>query len=243
MVNSAYLTLMQGLFPQQCLLCGLPSHNPLPLCAGCKGDLQANKRCCSRCALPLPGSPAQPGAPLCGHCLQQPPPFDRVIAPWLYDEMLAYLIQRWKFHREQRLTALLAQLWLCHDQPLGRIDILVPVPLHWRRQWWRGFNQSQLLCRALRAACPELATLPIQARAISRRHATAAQSGINARQRTRNLQGAFTVRKPCDNLRVAVVDDVLTTGATAAAVARELRTAGASHIEIWCLARTPAPTH
>jgi len=243
MVNSAYLSLMQGLFPQQCLLCGLPSHSPLPLCTGCKGDLRANKHCCSRCALPLPGSPAPPGAPLCGHCLQQAPPFDRVIAPWLYDEMLAYLIHRWKFQREQRLTALLAQLWLCHDQSLGSIDLMVPVPLHWRRQWWRGFNQSQLLCRALRAACPELAALPIEARAISRKHATAAQSGMNARQRARNLQGAFTVHKPCDNLRVAVVDDVLTTGATAAALARELRKAGASHVEIWCLARTPAPTH
>ena len=94
---------------------------------------------------------------------------------------------------------------------------MVPVPLHWRRQWWRGFNQSQLLCRALRAACPELAALPIAARAISRKRATAAQSGMNARQRARNLQGAFTVHEPCDNLRVAVVDDVLTTGATAAA--------------------------
>ena len=243
MVNSVLPALLEGLFPHQCLFCGLPSRGALPLCAGCKGDLQANKLCCSRCALPLPGSPARSAAPLCGQCLRQAPAFDRVIAPWLYDEMFAYLIHRWKYQGEQRLTALLAQLWLCHDLPLGNIDLMVPVPLHWRRRWWRGFNQSQLLCRALRDACPELAMLPILDRAISRKRATAAQSGMNARQRARNLKGAFTVHKPCDNLRVAVVDDVLTTGATAAALARELRSAGASHIEIWCLARTPAPTN
>ena len=79
-------------------------------------------------------------------------------------------------------------------------------------------------------------------RLLKRQRATAAQSGLDARERRRNLHNAFTVRARCDNLRVAVVDDVVTTGATANAVASALKKAGANYVEIWCLARTPQPT-
>jgi ComF family protein len=199
-------------------------------CAGCEGDLQVNHHCCRRCALPLPEAASEPGTGLCGQCQQHPPPFNRVTAPWLYDEMLAYLIHRWKYRREHHLTDLFARL-LLRSQPPPAVDLLVPVPLHWRRRWQRGFNQSELL----------LANTPVDGRMLLRNRATAPQSGMDARQRAGNLQGAFTVRGPCDNLRLAVVDDVLTTGATATAVANALQTAGAVRVEIWCLARTPAP--
>jgi ComF family protein len=151
------------------------------------------------------------------------------------------LIQRWKYQREQRMTPLLASLWQQQAEFLAPIDVLVPVPLHWHRQWRRGFNQSELLCRHLKMICPELKSCAIEHRLIRRQRATAAQSGMNAKQRARNLKGAFTVHKPCDNLRIAVVDDVFTTGATAAAMAHALQAAGARSIEVWCLARTPAP--
>ncbi|RLA51497.1 MAG: ComF family protein, partial [Gammaproteobacteria bacterium] len=123
---------------------------------------------------------------------------------------------------------------------LSPVDLLLPVPLHWRRLWQRGFNQSDLLCRQLRCAHPALTGAVLENRLVRRHRATAAQSGSNASQRARNLRGAFTARRPCDNLRIAIVDDVLTTGATASAVASVLQAAGASHIEVWCLARTPA---
>jgi ComF family protein len=164
-----------------------------------------------------------------------------VIAPWLYGEYFAHLIQLWKYQKEQRMTGLLATLWLQQAQRAGPVDALVPVPLHWRRRWQRGFNQSELLCRQLQAYQPGLKSCAIEHRLIRRRRATTAQSGMNALQRKDNLRGAFTVHKPCDNLRIAVVDDVFTTGATAAAVAQALNTAGARSVEIWCLARTPAP--
>jgi ComF family protein len=244
LVNSAYSGLLEGLFPQHCALCGLQSSRDLPLCAGCEGDLQVNHHCCRRCALPLPlplpEAASEPGTVLCGQCQQHPPPFNRVTAPWLYDEMLAYLIHRWKYRREHHLTDLFARL-LLRSQPPPAVDLLVPVPLHWRRRWQRGFNQSELLCHRLVRLCPELANTPVDGRMLLRNRATAPQSGMDARQRAGNLQGAFTVRGPCDNLRLAVVDDVLTTGATATAVANALQTAGAVRVEIWCLARTPAP--
>lgn len=241
MVNRIVTTLLDGLFPHYCELCGARSGVSLPLCPGCQWDLRSNDSCCYRCAIPLPATGAATAVRLCGSCLVKPPPFQRVIAPWLYCEQLAQLIQRWKFHGETRLTPLLAALWL---QRVGRPeppDLIVPVPLHWRRLWQRGFNQSELLSRQLRRACEPLATTELAPRALRRKHATLAQSGMSAPQRTANIRGAFTVERPCGNLRVAVIDDVLTTGATASAAAGALLAAGASEVEVWCLARTPAP--
>jgi ComF family protein len=163
-----------------------------------------------------------------------------VIAPWLYSEYLGHLIHRWKYSGDLGMTPLLAELWRQRAQPTP-VDLLVPVPLHWWRQWRRGFNQSELLAQRLHQVCPELSTSAIDTHLLKRHRATAVQSGSNARDRAGNLRGAFTVTRPCDNLRIAVIDDVLTTGATATEIARALAKAGASHIEIWCLARTPAP--
>jgi ComF family protein len=241
MVNNIGKRLLDGFFPHHCMLCGLRSHRDVPLCLECEHEMPANHTSCARCAIPLPPLNGLVAARICGSCLSSPPSFDRVIAPWLYEEYFAYLIHRWKYQREQHLTPLLASLWRQHAQFHSPIDVLVPVPLHWRRHWRRGFNQSELLCRQLQAGCPELQSCTMDHRLIRRQRATAAQSGMNAKQRARNLKGAFTVHKPCDNLRIAVVDDVLTTGATAAAMADALKAAGARHVEVWCLARTPAP--
>ena len=240
-VNNFGGRLLEGLFPQHCALCGLRSYRNAALCLDCEREMPVNHSYCARCAIPLPLLTGPATARLCGSCLSSPPPFDRVIAPWLYEEYFAHLIHRWKYQRQQRLTPLLASLWQQHAQLQSSLDVLVPVPLHWRRRWRRGFNQSELLCQQLQATCPELQSCTIDRRLIRRHRATAAQSGMNARQRARNLKGAFTVHKPCHNLRIAIVDDVLTTGATAAAMAHALRAAGARHIEVWCLARTPAP--
>jgi len=230
--------LLDGLFPQHCALCGLRSERALPLCATCEAELPANRHSCSRCAVPLP--PGGGGVP-CGRCLAHPPAFERAVAPWLYDAHMAHLIQRWKYRRETWLTPLLAQLWRQQAPLSGALDLIVPVPLHWRRQWWRGFNQAELLASALCRTLPELQAARLAPRLVRRTRATPRQSGIGAAGRAGNLRGAFTVCGPCANLRVAVVDDVLTTGATAQAVARALARAGAGPIEVWCLARTPAP--
>lgn len=243
MVNSLLKALLTGLFPDYCALCGLRSSRPLPLCQACEQDLKPNSSCCYRCAIPLPGPGPRTCETLCGKCLQAPPPFDRVVAPWLYCELMAHLIQRWKFHAERRLSPLLVALWLQSLGETSAVDILVPVPLHWRRLWGRGFNQSELLCRQLRRVSPVIGMAQLDHRSVRRTRATRAQSGIRAVQRGANLKGAFTAIKRYDNLRVAIVDDVFTTGATAAELATTLRNAGADHVEVWCLARTPGPNY
>jgi len=231
MVDSLPARLLDALLPQTCCLCQWPARNSLPLCPQCRAELPANPDCCARCALPL----SAPG--ICGACQVNPPPFDRALAPWLYGEYLAHIIQRWKFGGEAELTGLLADLWLSRVDAPPEVDVLVPVPLHWRRQWRRGYNQAELLAARLGR---ELA-IPVRPALLRRHRYTAPQSGMDAVQRARNLRGAFTAPKPCDNLRVAAIDDVLTTAATAREVARVLRAAGARRVEVWCLARTPAP--
>jgi ComF family protein len=205
--------------------------------------MPVNHSCCRGCAIPLPSSMTFYPRQLCGGCLLTPPPFHHVVAPWLYGEYLSHIIHQWKFSGERRMTPLLASLWQQRAEIHSPIDLLVPVPLHWRRRWQRGFNQSELLCRQLLATSPELDRCKLAHQLVKRRRSTAAQSSMTAQQRAHNLKGAFTVSECCDNQRIAIVDDVFTTGATASAVADALATAGADHIEVWCLARTPAPDY
>ncbi|MEP1596630.1 MAG: ComF family protein, partial [Halieaceae bacterium] len=185
----------------------------------------------------LPLATASELTRLCGRCLTQPPAFDQVRAAWLYDPQLAALITAWKYHRDLRLTPLLASLLLVGHAAGEPPDLILAVPLHWRRLLWRGFNQSQeLVAAAFGQQQPRAQVLVCK-----RRMHSPAQSSLGARQRNTLPAHAFTVQGRCDNLRVALVDDVMTTGATAHALSLKLKAAGASHVEVWCIARTPAP--
>ena len=241
MVNNAAVRLLEGLLPNHCALCRMRSYRHLPLCRACESELPANTVACEQCAIPLTLASHSDAARFCGQCLSHPPPYDQVIAPWLYGEYLARLIQRWKYQRERHLTRVLAHLWLQRAGSRTDIDLLVPVPLHWRRRWHRGFNQSELLAAHLGDHVGASGGLTPDLRTVKRHRATAPQSAMSATERKRNLANAFTVSRPCDNLRVAIVDDIFTTGAPAAALSRVLKQAGARRIEVWCLARTPTP--
>jgi ComF family protein len=155
---------------------------------------------------------------------------------------MAYLIHRWKFNKERRLTPLLAMLWLQRPPDDVSVDMIIPVPLHWLRLCQRGFNQSELLCYQLRTQCPDLKHIALKTRLARRRRITRSQSALDVTGRAHNLSRAFDIRQSCQGSKVAIVDDVMTTGSTAAELANTLLKAGASSVEVWCLARTPAPT-
>lgn len=237
MVNRWGRQLLDGLFPQLCLLCRLPSASHLPLCTCCAAQLVENHACCRCCALPLPDG----NAGLCATCIQRPPALDQVIAPFLYEPHLGYIIARWKFQRERHLSRLLAELWLSTVEPPRDRDLLLPVPIHWRRLLRRGFNQATLLAMALQDRDPDLQPLPLPSRVLCRTRAAPAQSTLTAHQRAHNLRCAFALGASVKGQRIAVIDDVMTTGATAEAIARLLKSAGAADVQLWCLARTPPP--
>ena len=243
MVNKWIMPVLGTLVPYQCALCGLRSDRDTPLCSGCRGDLFPNDAPCVQCGLPLPEGGKGAPTPICrcGTCLSAPPAFDRVVAPWIYEDQMAYLIQQWKFHRARNLTALLGSLWLEQAKGLTDVDVITPVPLHWFRRWRRGYNQADLLARHMyQGLRPHHRKSRYDHRLMRRSRATAPQSQAGATDRKQNLVGAFTVRQPCANLRIALVDDVMTTAATAEETARAFKRAGAREVQVWCLARTPA---
>lgn len=218
-----------ALLPNRCLLCGVGDIGPALLCPACRGDLRRNHRACRVCALPLAGQ-----APICGHCLRQPPPFDAARIPLLYVPPCDFLIRAFKFEGRlghgRALTEAVVDAFR-GDPP----QLLIPVPLHQSRMRARGFNQSHLIAADLGRALD----IPLDAGFCRRRRRTWTQTGLTARQRRRNLRDAFEVSGNLGADHVAIVDDVVTTGSTVAELARLLKRHGVSRVEVWALARTP----
>lgn len=236
---------LDALAPLRCRLCDQPSDNDLSLCPLCRSQLLRNRPACRHCALPLSltfsGSEADlDGERLCAECQRNPGAISRTVAPFIYEAGIGFLIHRWKYHGESRLAPTLGRLWLDAARPEiepTQIDIVAPVPLHWRRFVQRGFNQSADLAAVLARALD----LPLDRGLLRRLRATPPQARAGRLQRQRVLQDSFSVVTSPRGARVAVIDDVCTTGATAAAVAAKLRAGGAREVQLWCLARTPDP--
>jgi len=197
----------------------------------CVAELPRITAACPRCGLPLPT------AALCGECLRRPPPFSRCLSPFLYQAPVSQLITRFKYEGQFSHGRALSRQLLNYLRAIAppAVDVLLPVPLHWRRRWSRGFNQSEIIADELGRALK----LPVQTRWLSRRYSTPPQQGLDAAQRSRNQRAAFDVLGPLAGLHVALVDDVVTTGATSAELSRALLGAGAVSVQVWCLARTP----
>lgn len=222
-----------------CLLCDETADTPRPICAACELDLSWLEGQCLHCAVPMP----QFGL-VCGSCLKRRPAFRRVVVPWRYDFPVDALVTRFKHQGKWPLGHLLGELLADHlahafDEGLQRPDLLLPVPLASRRLRQRGFNQAAMLARWL----SERLQLPVADNLLQRIRDTPAQQQLDAAARKRNLRRAFAVSRPgqLEGRQLALVDDVLTTGATADALARLLLAAGAASVDVYCLARTPSP--
>ncbi|GAB6195869.1 ComF family protein [Lysobacter xanthus] len=221
------------LWPTRCLACDGPGLDGLDLCAACEATLPVAGHACLCCALPIPA-----GGEVCGACLAGPtsPPLTEVHAAFVYAAPLDRLLPRLKFAGDLAAGRLVAQLMTERLRGVPRPQALIPVPLHRARLRQRGFDQALELARPLGRAL----VVPVLDRALVRARATQEQSRLSATARRRNLKDAFQAwpRLPLP-AHVALVDDVMTTGATLRAAAIALRRAGVQRVDAWVAARVP----
>ena len=172
--------------------------------------------------------------PRCGACLINPPPFTHAFCPLHYRFPIDCLLPRFKFHGDLAAGELLATLMQWPVDPDDLPQALVPVPLHRRRLRARGYDQALELARALGRGLH----VPLQANALLRHRATDAQTQLGAVERQRNVRDAFVLRPGVAlPAHVALVDDVMTTGATLAECARVLLAGGIQRVDVWTIAR------
>ncbi len=211
---------------QPCVLCGSMSHDGL-WCAACDRTLPwLGAAHCPSCALPTPAGE------LCGRCLRQPPLFARTTAVFGYAFPLDKLIQAMKYGEQLALAHAFAGKLVSRIN--SRPDCVIPMPLHPAKLRERGFNQSQLLAAGI---ARELG-LELLTHACRRVRDTPPQSALPWKERKKNMRGAFCCNMDLTGKRVALVDDVLTTGASLNALAEAVRKRGAAEIEAWVVART-----
>jgi len=172
---------------------------------------------------------------LCGACLRRPPPLQATHAAFVYGFPLDRLLPRFKFHRDLAAGRALGEAMATRFATLPRPQALLPVPLHPARLRQRGYDQALELARPLARAL----AVPLQLDGLRRVRDTRAQSELDARARRRNLRGAFVAGRGALPAHVALVDDVMTTGATLHAAAVALRRAGVARVDAWVCARVP----
>jgi ComF family protein len=225
-----------------------------PLCAACRAPVDGRGLCpscwsklsfitrpyCERLGIPFVYDPG-PGV-LSMEAIADPPAYKRARAAVRFDEVSRTLVHALKYGDRLDLAPMMGR-WISRAgrEILAEADALVPVPLHWRRQWTRRFNQSAMLAAAISAE----SGVPVAAAALKRVKATAQQVGLSRSERATNVQGAFKVppegRALVHGRRLVLVDDVLTSGATVDGCARALNRAGAAHVDVLVFARVADP--
>ena len=230
-VRSAFTGCLRRALPQACALCAAESGDAL-ICAACITDMPRIAFACPRCAL------ASPAGITCGACLAKPPPQDATLAAWRYAYPADRLLHAFKYGGLLALAAPFAGAIVDAHVTRGdpRPNAIVPLPLARPRQRSRGFNQAAEIAREV-AARLEVPTLA----ALARARDTPPQAGLALAARIANVRNAFVPIASLEGLTVAIVDDVMTTGATLAAAVRAARAAGALRVSAWVVARTPSP--
>lgn len=228
--------LLDVAFPPCCPACHAPVSAQDNFCGDCFAALrQISAPQCVCCGIPFA---FDAGAAMeCPECVAEPPSFDSARAPLVYDAISAPLIRSLKFHdRYTGLRRATAMMVAALGERKNEIDLIVPVPLHWRRLVMRRFNQSALMGYALSRALG----IPCAPQALKRVRYTTPQMRLARAERLRNVRDAFAVPAGASvqGKRILLVDDVVTTGATVAACAVVLKKAGAVQVHVLALART-----
>lgn len=221
----------------RCLFCYGITSLKQPLCKLCVAVLPAIQRPCSRCGIEITALHAT----LCQQCISAPPLFDCCVVPFLYQYPLNHLLMQVKYQSRFELiepaVLPLKQRLVSQYEQMQWPEVMIPVPMHPQRLRRRGFNQAVLIARSLQHQLP--VTIPIELNALQKIKATEAQQSLSRKQRLRNLKQAYAAAIAVKWRHVAIVDDVVTTGATVNELSRLLRQQGVQRIDVWCIARTP----
>ena len=217
--------------PAICFLCGAYTDAARLFCKSCRGDFARIEQSCPRC-----GRAMAHGGLVCPSCSAHPPGYDRLIAPFHYSYPVSLLIKLLKYNNKieisRELGRALADAVIARGGSLP--DAIVPVPLHPLRAMRRGYNQAREIAVALAAQLQ----LPVASGLVRRIRHTRPQFDLGPAERRRNVQGAFRLNHRPRYHSVAIVDDIVTTGTTVNELARVLRRAGVTTIEVWAGART-----
>lgn len=233
--------LLDLLLPPVCVACHQPILAHGQLCADCWGQIDfITDPKCDRLGLPLPYGTGKPL--ISAAALAAPPRYDRARAAAQYNGVIRDLIHAFKFRDRHEAVDLFARwLMIAGSDILTDCDLLLPVPLYRSRLWARRFNQSALLAQAL----ARLTKIPTDPTLLQRRRATRQQVGLSMRERRQNVADAFqlaaSAQNRVKNCAIVLIDDVITTGATADSCAEILKQAGAQRVDVLALARVTDP--
>jgi len=247
-LNAAGDSLFTVLFPSDCRLCGVPlvEVSRVPVCSACLNLItRIEGELCYRCGERLLSQHLVEGVEqLCGECRSEAPQFARGVAYGSYEGGLRDLVHLLKYERVRPAAGVLGRMLAEAIGDLAEgfgqaMPLVIPVPLHPKKQRERGFNQSELIARAAIKLKPAALALEINTRALFRQRDTASQTGLSREQRQANMRGAFAVVRKEDvaGREILLVDDVCTTGTTVSECARVLRKAGATRVWVATVAR------
>jgi ComF family protein len=221
--------LKTSLFPQTCLFCSASKGGDFGICTQCLDDLPYHTSCCPQCGL------LSVEGQLCGACIASAPDFDATKALFTYEYPISQVLQQYKYKQQLFLAETFAQLML-QKLPAQNIDLIIPMPLHPSRLQERGFNQSLEIARII----GKRLNVEVNSQVVSRIKLSPPQASLPLKERVKNMKGAFACDEDLSGLRIALIDDVMTTGASLNALAKAVKAKGAAHVECWLIARTLA---
>ncbi len=231
--------LKQLIFKPNCLLCAqhivqnIENTHPSihAVCKACLNDLPWHPQTsCPQCGLSSDGN-------VCGSCLNSPPDFDVTKAVFLYTFPIDAMMLRYKYGNSLNLGDTFGEFLaekVNAEDCLKNIDLIIPMPMHPQRLKDRGFNQALEIAKVLCKNHKE----KLDYKSVTRQTLTPPQASLPLKERVKNIKGAFKVNADLGGQRIAIVDDVMTTGASLNELAKTLKKAGAAHVECWVIART-----
>jgi len=217
------------ILPTFCYLCQNRAEPHQVICQGCLADLPAIEEACTLCGISM----LHPG--VCGKCQRKPPKLNSVLTAYRYGYPVDRIIKKYKYKQDLSIARPLINALICriNNESSALPQAIVPVPLHYLRHYLKGFNQALEIAKIVGNAF----NISVDAHSLQRKRATAPQYRLTPQQRKNNLAGAFRIKKPVSYRSIAIVDDIITTGATGNEIAKLYRQAGVKHIELWALAR------